>query len=355
MYKTRLLQQSDFDALYQFLLPRQFLCMHMCSNCISEGLEYSGRRFSGTYAAAFLVQNSDSNTNDSTTTTNANPAATTESIAAVVCLCWNGMVLHLCDSIDALMQSDLVSLCVKSAQRDVSGLAGSPRGCAEIARMLGLEHAETILDEDEGLYLLNMTELTLPEKLREDDSHNATPGYITRFPLEFELPQIVAYRVAFQTETLGKEDTEQNRAMAVEAASTSHRNKRHFVLVDRTNNNSDNRVDVMTNNASDGGIVMSAIDDGGGSNLVTCNIYSFLGFSAVTPNCVNVGPVYTPREFRCKGYAKRLLYGSLCYARDFMNATQATLIANDPAAVSAYLSVGFKLYGQSKFILYKPK
>jgi hypothetical protein len=306
----------------------------MCSNVLHEGLEYTGRRFSGTYTAAFLANghNESSSTSQSDAGDN-----NTEPIAAIVVHCWNGMILHICDSIDPLVNSDVVTLCINTDKREVTGLGGSKAGAEAIVRVLGLENAETTLNDDEGLYLLQMSDLVLPEKLREHDEQNGVTFH-TRFPLESELSQIVEYRIAFGIESLGQPDTEENRRVALEAVTTSHRLHRHFVIVD--GNKNENTTHSNDNHAEE---------------EKQCALYSFLGFSGVTPSCVNVGPVFTPKEYRCRGFAKRLLYGSLCYARDSLNATHATLIANDPSAVAAYLAVGFKLYGQSKFILYPTK
>ena len=64
-------------------------------------------------------------------------------------------------------------------------------------------------------------------------------------------------------------------------------------------------------------------------------------FSAVYGDMVRVGYVWTPPGLRNSGYARAVVAGALLRARA-EGANRACLIANDPAALRAYLGLGFQ-------------
>jgi predicted GNAT family acetyltransferase len=73
-------------------------------------------------------------------------------------------------------------------------------------------------------------------------------------------------------------------------------------------------------------------------------------FNARLADMVQVGPVWTPPEYRNKGYARLLLAYTL--HQEKLNGTkQAILFTDNPAAMKAYLAIGFKKIGNYRIAL----
>lgn len=72
---------------------------------------------------------------------------------------------------------------------------------------------------------------------------------------------------------------------------------------------------------------------------------STTAFNAVLPKIVQIGGVYTPPAHRGRGFARRAVALHLELARQ-SGVQEATLFANDPAALSAYQAIGFKKIGE---------
>lgn len=64
-------------------------------------------------------------------------------------------------------------------------------------------------------------------------------------------------------------------------------------------------------------------------------------FNARLADMVQIGPVWTPPEHRNKGYARLLLAYTL-YQEKLKGTKQAILFTNNPAAIKAYIAIGFK-------------
>jgi predicted GNAT family acetyltransferase len=63
-----------------------------------------------------------------------------------------------------------------------------------------------------------------------------------------------------------------------------------------------------------------------------------------------VGPVWTPPEHRNKGYARLLLAYTL-YQEKLKGTKQAILFTDNPAAIKAYLAIGFEKIGNYRLAL----
>jgi len=78
-------------------------------------------------------------------------------------------------------------------------------------------------------------------------------------------------------------------------------------------------------------------------------------FNAMLPEMVQIGGVWTPAEFRGRGYARALVAGSLAAARE-QGVRRAVLFANpaNAAARAAYLAIGFEIVGDYGLVLLAP-
>lgn len=68
---------------------------------------------------------------------------------------------------------------------------------------------------------------------------------------------------------------------------------------------------------------------------------SFVGINADIDDLIQIGPVWTPLQHRNKGYA-RATTAALMQTEKQRGTTRALLFADNPAAIKAYKSVGFK-------------
>ena len=81
---------------------------------------------------------------------------------------------------------------------------------------------------------------------------------------------------------------------------------------------------------------------------------SLCGFNASLPDIVQIGPVWTPVEYRNHGYARIVVALSLLAAMK-KGIKQAILFTNNLAAERAYFSIGFKKVGEYRLAILKDK
>src|SRR5439155_1541421 len=79
---------------------------------------------------------------------------------------------------------------------------------------------------------------------------------------------------------------------------------------------------------------------------------SYSVFNAMLPDIVQIGGVWTPPEFRGRGYARSVVAGSLLAARK-QGVARAVLFADpaNEAARRAYLFLGFRIVGDYGLVL----
>lgn len=75
------------------------------------------------------------------------------------------------------------------------------------------------------------------------------------------------------------------------------------------------------------------------------NPVSLAGISCRAEGIIQVGPVYTPKEFRSKGYARQLIARLLLNEHQQAWSSKAVLFADDPFAIRCYEAVGFRQIG----------
>lgn len=76
------------------------------------------------------------------------------------------------------------------------------------------------------------------------------------------------------------------------------------------------------------------------------------GFTAHLPDIVQIGSVWTPPQYRNRGYARALVALTLQKARE-QGVKKAILFTDNPAAVKAYTAIGFTQVGSYRIALLK--
>jgi uncharacterized protein len=209
-------------------------------------------------------------------------------LAGVAAHCWNGMVLV--QAPHELVQ-DLVRFAVAKSHRAIAGFSGAADQIA-IARG-AFELPVAAVDEVESLYSLELADLIVPAALGE-----------CRRPVAAELPQLADWRRAYHLESLGAIDSADVAANAAREIDQLFALSRLWVL---------------------------AIGD---------NLVAMTGFNAQIPGIAQVGGVFTPRELRGRGYARRVVAGTLIDSRGEID--RAILFTPNPAAARAYEAIGFR-------------
>jgi uncharacterized protein len=277
MMHTRQLHSGDEALLEAFLLPRLETSMFLLGNMRASGLEYNGGRYSGDYVAAFED----------------------DRITAVMAHFWNGIVVTQAPThLDLLWRETL-----RASGRPLQGLIGPHEQVHALKSTLDLTSVAPQLDQRELLYSLPLEALVVPEALRT--------GAVTGRRVERRDVDVLArWRVGYEIETLGAEETEQlwaeERAMAervVEAGDT-------WIL------------------------------EAGGQPVATS------AFNSRITEAVQVGGVWTPPELRRRGYARCAVAQSLLDARA-EGAQKAILFTgeNNIPAQKAYTALGFRHIG----------
>ena len=191
--------------------------------------------------------------------------------------------------------------------RAVTGLSGPLEQVQPARSALQIDAADLALDGAEGLYALDLPELIVPEALSDG-------AVVCRPPHPEERDMLCAWRMAYDIEILGATDSEEHRRRAA-----------HFL-----------DAQIAEGNAW---VAMS------GPVLV-----SLSAFNASLPDIVQLGGIYTPPEFRGRGFAKAAVAASLLVARD-RGASRAVLFTNNPSAVRTYAAIGFRRIGDYSLLL----
>jgi predicted GNAT family acetyltransferase len=270
----RQLHPGDEAVLEAFLLPRLETSMFLISNMRESGLDYDGERFTGDYVAAFEDGR----------------------MTAVMAHFWNGIVITQAPvHLDALWRETLMA-----SRRPLKGIIGPHEQVRVLKNMLSLESVALQLDRREILYSLALDALVVPEALRTRQ--------VTGRRVELRDVDILArWRVGYEVEALGEEETEQlwanERAMA----------KR---VVDDGN---------------------TWILEAHGQPVATS------AFNSRIAEAVQIGGVWTPPEFRRRGYARCVVAQSLLDAR--AEGVQKAILFTDEdniPAQKAYTALGFR-------------
>jgi GNAT superfamily N-acetyltransferase len=224
-------------------------------------------------------------------------------LVGVAAHAWNGMLLLQAPD-DA---AEVARACVEQSGRAVTGLAGPSDQLQKAKDVLPLDTATLRLDDVEGLYALDLDELLVPKIL-------SGGAVVCRPPRPEERDALCAWRLAYDVETLGATDSPEERDGAAQ-------------LLDRQ--------------IADGHAWVAVVDDAP---------VSLSAFNAALPDIVQLGGIYTPPEYRGRGFAKAAVAASLLAARD-RGASRAVLFTNGPSAIRTYEALGFRLTGDYALVL----
>jgi GNAT superfamily N-acetyltransferase len=279
----RILDDTDRQALEHFLKDHRDSSMFLRANVRRVGLVYRDALFHALYCGDVEANR----------------------IVGVVAHAWSGMVLLQCPG----EIGELARNCILWSGRPIKGFAGPANEVHRARISLGLANAPTQMDEEEGLYALDLEELQIPAPLQN--------GEITcRAPLLAERDLLRRWRFAYDIESLGSAESEETR----------------------------NQSTATLDRQIEDGNAWVAIKNG--------EPVSLSAFNATLPDIVQLGGIYTPPEHRGKGYAKASVAASLIAARQ-RGASRAVLFTGNPSAARSYEAVGFRLLGGYGIVLLK--
>ncbi len=226
-------------------------------------------------------------------------------MVGVVAHYWNGnLVLQAPGWEGALCQA-----AIEASGRTIQGLLGPQDQVGTARQALGLEAAEIQMDETENLYSLEVENLVVPGPLRSGEwlGRRLQPG---------DLDLLTEWRVGFSVEALGEPESPQLW-------------KRCRASAER---------------ALDQGWTW-LLEDGG-------EPVSTSSFNATIREAVQVGGVWTPPQFRNRGYGRAAVAASLLDARaDGAKIAILFTGVGNLAAQRAYLALGFRHIGNYRLLL----
>lgn len=226
-----------------------------------------------------------------------------EQLLGVIVHYWNGNVMMHAGDHDVLEQ--LILHLKKNISRPIAGILGPNIQAEHVINTLGLTGCKFGINSNEGLYTINLEDLN---ELHIRENMKVVPAQ--------DVPKdiLIEWMKSYDIEALGALDNE-----ALEKQVQEHWNLRlqkndsWVLLLDETP------------------VALSA-------------------FNARLTDMVQVGPVWTPPEHRNKGYARLLLAYTL-YQEKLKGTKQAILFTDNPAAIKAYLAIGFEKIGHYRLAL----
>lgn len=224
-------------------------------------------------------------------------------IVAVAAHSTNGIL-----TLQAPEQAGAVAAAALSASgRKLTALSGPWEQVLRTRAALGLEARPTITSDRDALFDLDLAALRVPAGPLE-----------VRPPRAGELKTCAEWRYAYMIETGFGEAGPALRAAAYEIVDQLHARGDHFVLLD------------------------------GGAPV------AYSAFNARLPEIVQVGGVWTPPALRGKGFARRVVAGSLLAARA-QGASRAVLFTfeSNLAAIRAYEALGFRRAGDYGLVYFR--
>jgi GNAT superfamily N-acetyltransferase len=217
---------------------------------------------------------------------------------------WNGNIMMCAPDLKIL--SELIANLKSNLKRPIRGILGPNIQAELVIDKLGLSNAQYSINRSEGLYELNLSDL--PEL-------KTYPGYNMVKAKEISKDLLMGWMKDYEVEALG---AEKNLALDLRAAAKTEGLMKGdcWILVK-------NEVPV-----------------------------SLAAFNACLEDRVQVGPVWTPPDYRNQGFAKLLLSLILKKIRR-EGAKKAILFADNPPAVKVYEAIGFKIIGDYRLALLK--
>ncbi len=278
----RLLKIQDAKILEEYLAPHKAECMFICSNLKAAGTLYKGADFEGEYFGYF-------NTNDQ--------------LQGVIVHYWNGNVMMHTRDYDVL--ENLILHFKKNISRPIAGILGPHIQAEQVIRRLGLSECRFGVNNNEGLYEINLealNELSMPQHMKVVPAQDVSKDIL------------ILWMKSYDIEALGVHGNNDIDAKIEEVLNRRLKQNDSWVL------------------------------------LLDETPVSLSAFNARFADVVQVGPVWTPPEYRNRGFARLLLSYTL-QKEKFKGTKQAILFTDNPAAIKAYLAIGFKKIGHYRLAL----
>ena len=203
----------------------------------------------------------------------------------------------------------LLRAVVAASQRSIQGLLGPNEQVATLKQILDIEAANILMDEEENLYSLPLDDLIEPESLRR--------GKLRGRRIEpADLDLITEWRVSYSIEVLGQQDGPELWERCRSGMERSQQEGRTWLLEDE-------------------------------GRPVACT-----SFNTTIKEAVQVGGVWTPPEYRRRGYGRAVVAVSLLDARA-EGAHKAILFTGEGnlPAQKAYIALGFRHIGDYRILL----
>ena len=228
---------------------------------------------------------------------------TNDQLQGVIVHYWNGnLMMHAKDH--GVLEKLILHL-KKNTSRPVAGILGPNIQAEHVIKKLGLSGGKFGINSNEGLYEINLealNELNIPSNMKVVPAQDVPKSILTLWMKSYD---IEALGVPDSKDFGAKFEEDLNRRLK--------QNDTWVLLLDETP------------------VALSA-------------------FNARLTDMVQVGPVWTPPEHRNKGYARLLLAYTL-YQEKLKGTKQAILFTDNPAAIKAYLAIGFKKIGNYRLAL----
>ena len=220
-------------------------------------------------------------------------------MVAVAAHFWNGNVIFQAST----QLEALLPVIMKASGRTVKGLIGPNAQIQAAKAVLGVGDGNVQIDDSEKLYSLSLDGLIEPPLL-------SSASVRTRRATIDDVELLIRWRVAYLMETMGDTDSP---ALWQRSRDSVER------MIERRN--------------------MWVLEENG-------RLQSITAFNTATKEAVQVGGVWTPPEFRSRGYARAVVAASLRDARAD-GVPKAILFTGDDnvAAQKAYEAIGFRHIG----------
>ncbi len=277
MLTARLLGPNDVEAFDCFLAPHTPFVHHMRSNLRRGGPVFQGQP----YQAEYWIAERDG------------------AIVGALAHTWVEGVLCFFQDLEAVEPlARLFKETRRNVPRTFSEFIGPARDTQALVEALGLKSDDfRPWGGSEGLFTLDLQNLRIPDLLQQSGIH-------VRRAHAGDMDMLVAWQTDFSVEAVGDPPNAETKAHARRWIEQRIPAQDLFIL-------EHNDVPV-----------------------------SFCGVGGVLPDWRSVGPVWTPREHRNKGYARAVVAAALQDARH-CGVTQAVLTAGAPVAIRCYQSLGF--------------
>ena len=225
-----------------------------------------------------------------------------EKLLGVIVHYGNGNVMMHAKDHDILEK--LILHLKKNISRPIAGILGPNNQVEHVINNLGVAHASFSLNSNEKLYAMKMVDINEPYLM-----HELT--VVTAKDVSYD--ELIQWMIGYEMEALGALDNDD--------------------LFDRAKAKVDRIIQ--------------------GSSFILVKgkqPVSLVGINARLADMVQVGPVWTPPEYRNQGFARLLLSYTL-HQEKLKGTKQALLFTDNPAAIKAYLAVGFQHIGYYRLAL----